>query len=249
MKIQDNTILITGGATGIGFALAESLVKAGNKVIICGRRQAKLSEAKTKIPALETIECDVTDEKQRESLFETVKTKFGSLNILINNAGIQRIVKLKKGTRGLLECNDEIQTNLVSPICLSALFIPLLSEKKESAIINISSGLAFIPLATKLVYCATKAAVHSFTVCLRHQLKDTSIKVFEIIPPTVDTDLFGPRTTGTSNAKRMPPSELAAAVIPALAKDQFEIPVGEAQALVQASKTDFYLMFNRMNSW
>jgi len=108
MKIKDNTILITGGATGIGFALAESLVNAGNDVIICGRRQAKLAEAKTSLPSLETIECDVTDEKQREFLLETAKNKFGSLNILINNAGIQRVVNLKMGTKGLLDCDDEI---------------------------------------------------------------------------------------------------------------------------------------------
>ena len=247
MKIIDNTILITGGATGIGFALAESLVKAGNKVIICGRRQAKLAEAKALLPGLETFECDVTDEKQRESLFTWVKSNFGSLNILINNAGIQRVINLKTGNRGLLDCNEEIQTNLVASICLSGLLIPLLSEKKESAIINISSSLAYIPIATKLIYCATKAAIHTFTVCLRHQLKDTSIKVFEIIPPTVDTDLFGPRKSGINAQKRMPPSELAEAVLPALANDQYEIAIGDARDRVQGSRTDFYGMFNKIN--
>ena len=249
MKLQGNTILITGGATGIGFALAEAFLKAGSKVIICGRRQAKLDEAKTRLPALETIECDVTDEKGRESLFEWVKSNFGDLNVLINNAGTQRVINLKLGTQGLLDCNDEVQTNLVAPICLSALFIPLLLEKKESAIINISSGLAFIPLASKLVYSATKAAVHSFTVCLRHQLKDTSIKVFDIIPPTVDTSLIKPVAPGKTAVKRISPAELAEAVLPALASDQYEIAVGDAQGLVQGSRTDFYGMFNKMNKW
>ena len=229
MKLQGNTILITGGATGIGFALAEALVKAGNKVIICGRRQAKLGEAKTRLPDLETIECDVTDEKARESMLAWVKNNFGDLNILINNAGIQRVVNLKTGIKGVLDCNDEVQTNLVAPICLSALFIPLLLEKKESAIINVSSGLAFKPLAVKAIYSATKAAVHSFTVSLRHQLKDTSIKVFEIIPPTVATELLKPVAPGINSPKAIPPAEVAATVLPALANDQYEIPVGEAQ--------------------
>ncbi len=247
MKIKDNTILITGGATGIGFALAEALTKAGNKVIICGRRPAKLAEAKARLPGVETKVCDITDEKERAALLEWVKSNFGELNILINNAGAQRTMRLKGGVQDMLGGEDEIQTNLVALVRLSAYFIPFLLEKKESAIINVSSGLAFIPLAVKPVYSASKAAVHSFTVSLRHQLKDSSIKVFEIIPPTVDTDLLKPVAPGNTLAKRMPPHELAAAVLPALASDQYEIPVGEAQGLVEGSRADFYQTFNKIN--
>ena len=238
MKITGNTILITGGATGIGFALAEALVKAGNKVIICGRRQGKLTEAKNRVPELEIKTCDITDEKERASLLEWVKNNFGDLNILINNAGVQRVMHLKEGITALQGGEDEIQTNLVALVRLSAYFVPFLLEKKESAIINVSSGLAFKPLAVKPVYSATKAAVHSFTVSLRQQLKDTSVKVFEIIPPTVATELLKPVAPGINSPKAIAPAEVAATVLPALANDQYEIPVGEAQDKVKGSRTD-----------
>ena len=184
-----NTILITGGATGIGFALAETLVNAGNKVIICGRRENKLKEAKHKLPQIQIKVCDVSKEKEREALFVWAKDNYPGLNVLINNAGIQRMVNLKKGTKELFNGENEIETNLVAPIYLSAYFIPWFLKKKEAAIINVSSGLGFVPIAAMPVYCATKAAIHSFTISLRHQLKDTSIKVFEIVPPAVDTEL------------------------------------------------------------
>lgn len=239
MKITSNTILITGGATGIGFALAEALVKAGNKVIICGRRQVKLTEAKNRVPELEIKVCDITDEKERAALLEWVKNDFGDLNILINNAGVQRIMQLKEGIKALQGGEDEIQTNLVALVRLSAYFVPFLLEKKESAIINVSSGLAFRPLAVKPVYSATKAAVHSFTVSLRQQLKDTSIKVFEIIPPIVATELLKPSGSGVKSFKAISPAELAAAVLPALANDQYEIPVGDSQDKIKGSRTDY----------
>jgi uncharacterized oxidoreductase len=230
VKIKGNTILITGGATGIGFSLAEALVNAGNKVIICGRREAKLKEARDKLPQIHTRVCDLARVKERESLFKYVKDNFEDLNVLINNAGIQRMLNLKKGTQDLLSGESEIETNLVAPIHLSAYFIPLLLKKEEAAIINVSSGLGFVPIAAMPVYCATKAAVHSLTVSLRYQLKDTSIKVFEIVPPMVDTEL-GKGTTeeGEQEYRGIPPSEVAKAVMTAVPKDEYEIVVGEAK--------------------
>lgn len=250
MKIKGNTILITGGATGIGFSLAEALVKAGNKVIICGRRQAKLEEAKAKLPTLETRVCDVSKEKEREALFNWIKANFSDLNILVNNAGIQRMVNLKAGTKSLFKGEDEIQTNLVAPIRLSAYFIPLLLKQKAAAIVNVSSGLGFVPIAAMPVYCATKAAVHLFSVSLRYQLKDTPIKVFEIIPPAVDTELGkGQGEEGDQEYKGIYPSELAKAVLPAIANDEYEIPVGEAKDLVLGASTNFNQAFNNINQW
>jgi uncharacterized oxidoreductase len=189
MNIRNNTVLITGGATGIGFALAEALVELGNTVLICGRRQDRLQEAKRKLPGIHIRTCDVSKETERKSLFNWVRDNFDDFNILVNNAGIQRMVDLKKGIRGLTDGENEIEINLAAPIYLSAYFIPLLTKRKKAAIVNVSSGLAFVPIASMPVYCATKAAVHSFTESLRHQLKDTSVKVFEIIPPMVDTEL------------------------------------------------------------
>ena len=250
MKTKGNTILITGGATGIGFALAEILVNAGNKVIICGRRENKLMEAKHKLPQIEIKVCDVSKEKEREALFVWAKNNYTGLNVLINNAGIQRMVNLKKGTKELFNGENEIETNLVAPINLAAYFVPWFLKKKETAIINVSSGLGFVPIAAMPVYCATKAAIHSFTVSLRHQLKDTSIKVFEIVPPAVDTELGKGMTSDESQEYRgIPPSVVAEAAIKALAKNEYEIIVGEAKGLVAGARTNPEQVFQNINQW
>lgn len=248
MKIKGNTILITGGATGIGFSLAEALVNAGNRVIICGRRENKLKEARDKLPQITIRTCDVSDVEERKSLFSWIKDNFNDLNILINNAGIQRALNLKKGTQDLFVDENEIETNLVAPVHLSAYFIPLLLKKKEAAIINISSGLGFVPIASMPVYCAAKAAVHSFTQSLRYQLRDTSIKVFEIIPPMVDTELGkGTIEEGDQEFRGIPPSEVAAAALTAMANNEYEIVVGEAKRLVMGSRTNPEQTFQNIN--
>lgn len=250
MKINGNTILITGGATGIGFALAEMLVKADNKVIICGRREFKLNEAKEKLPQIEFKTCDISKKKDRSSLFNWIKNNFADLNILINNAGIQKMINLTEGPHGLFTHGNEIETNLVAPIDLSAFFIPLLAKKKESAIINVSSGLGFIPIAAMPVYCATKAAVHSFTMSLRYQLRDTCIKVFEIVPPAVDTELGKGTTDEVAEGYRgIPPSEVASATLKALANNEYEILVGEVKDLVEGSRTNPGKTFQNLNRW
>jgi uncharacterized oxidoreductase len=250
MNIQNNVVLITGGATGIGFSLAEAFIKAGNKVIICGRRQNKLEEAKCKLPQLQIRNCDVSKEMERKALLDWIKDNSKDFNVLVNNAGIQRMVDLRKGTQDLKGGESEIETDLVAPIQLSAHFIPLLMKKNEAAIVNVSSGLAFVPLAFMPVYCATKAAVHSFTVSLRHQLKDTSIKVFEVVPPMVDTELgkgsVGEEETGN---RGIPPAEVAKTVINALGKDDYEIVVGEARGLVEGSRANPEGIFKNLNDW
>ncbi|MCX6002924.1 MAG: SDR family NAD(P)-dependent oxidoreductase [Chloroflexi bacterium] len=250
MKITGNTILITGGATGIGFSLAEALVNAGNKVIICGRREGKLKEAKDKLPQIQTKVCDVSKERERESLFIWVEDNFTDLNVLINNAGIQRMVNLKKGTQDLFSSENEIETNLIAPIHLSSYFIPLFLKKKEAAIINVSSGLGFVPIAAMPVYCATKAAVHSFTTSLRYQLRDTSTKVFEIVPPAVDTELGkGTTSEGAQEYRGIPPSEVAKVTLIALANDEYEILVGEAEDLLIGARTNPEQTFKNLNQW
>ena len=143
MKLSGNTVLITGGATGIGFALAEEFLDKGNKVIICGRREQKLLEAQKKHPNLSIKVCDVTDEFSRKELYEWIKANFPDVNVLINNAGIQRNIDFTKGTEELFSGENEIRTNLEGPIFLSALFIPLLSGKNEAAIVNVTAGSGF----------------------------------------------------------------------------------------------------------
>jgi uncharacterized oxidoreductase len=243
MRITKNTVLITGGATGIGFSIAENFLNADNEVIICGRREAKLKEANQKYPKLHFKTCDVTNPNERKSLFDWINSNFGKFNILVNNAGIQRAIDLKKGVDGL-QGEDEIEINLRAPIYLTELFIPLLIKKEESAIINVSSGLGFVPIASMPIYCATKAAIHSFTISLRYQLRDTSVKVFEIIPPTVDTDLDKGRR---ESYRGIDPSEIGKATLIGVEKDKFEVTVGESEGLSTVSKASFDQIFSRMN--
>ena len=250
MRTNGNTILITGGATGIGFALAEAFVKEGNKVLICGRREAKLKEARGKLPQIQARQCDLSKKEDRESFCDWVRDNHKDLNILVNNAGIQRAIKLRKGTAELFGGEDEVQINFAAPIHISAYFAPLLMKKKEAAIINVSSGLGFVPIAAMPVYCATKAGIHMFSISLRHQLKDTPVRVFEIVPPAVDTEL-GKGATGESEQqyRGIPPSEVATETLRALKNDEYEVVIGEAKGLVEGSRKDFEKTFQELNRW
>jgi uncharacterized oxidoreductase len=250
MQIRGNTILITGGATGIGFSLAEAFIKAGNEVIICGRREYKLEEAKNKLPQIHTKICDLSKKKERKLLYDWVRSNFKDINVLVNNAGIQRMIDFKKGTDDLVNGEDEIEINLKAYVYLSAYFIPLLLKRKEAAIINVSSGLAFIPLAAVPVYCATKAAIHSFSLSLRHQLKDSSIRVFEIIPPIVDTELDrGAREERKQKDRGIPPFEVAKAVLKALENNEYEVAIGMAQNLRAGARNNPEQTFQNINRW
>ena len=251
MNIKGNTILITGGATGIGFAIAKDFAKAGNRVIICGRREGKLKEAKHQLPQIETVVCDVTKESDRETLFTFIKNRFPGLNILINNAGIQRMIDLKKGIRELKAGANEINTDLTAPIYLSGYLIPLLAQQKESAIVNVSSGLGFTPIAAMPVYCAAKAGLHLFTVSLRFQLKGTSIKVFEEVPPAVNTEQGRDSTSDEAQEYQgIQPEEVATAILKGVAKNEYEIIIGEAKRLVAAARSKgFEQAFEGINRW
>jgi uncharacterized oxidoreductase len=193
MKMSGNTILITGGGSGIGLAFAERFIKRGNQVIICGRRENVLQEAKEKFPGIVTRTCDLTVEAERIALFDWVTANYPKINVLVNNAGIlQRFNVLKADAKhNWSYFGKEITANLEAPIHLSMLFAPFFAEKEKAAIINVTSGLAFTPLAVTPIYSASKAAVHSFSVCLRYQLSATSVEVIEVVPPAVDTDLSG----------------------------------------------------------
>ena len=249
VKTTGNTILITGGTTGIGLALAGAFLKAGNEVVICGRREHRLLEAKSKLPKVHIKACSVADAEDRQASFDWTTANFRNLNILVNNAGIQRQIDFRKGTEDLLNGENEIETNLQAPVHLSALFIPHLMKQAEAAIVNVSSGLGFIPLAAVPVYCATKAALHSFSLSLRYQLKDTSIKVFEIVPPTVDTELDkGARDERGQEDKGIQPEAVAAAAVQALGKDEFEIAVGQAQFLRMGARNEPERIFQMINA-
>jgi uncharacterized oxidoreductase len=193
MKLSGNTILITGGGSGIGLAFAERFIKRGNQIIICGRRESVLQQAKEKFPGIITRRCDLTIESERIALFDWVTANYPETNGLVNNAGIlQRFNVLKADAKhNWSYFSKEITANLEAPVHLSLLFAPFFAEKGAAAIINVTSGLAFTPLAITPVYSASKAALHSFTMSLRYQLSATAIEVIEIAPPAVATDLNG----------------------------------------------------------
>jgi uncharacterized oxidoreductase len=248
MIISGNTILITGGATGIGLALAEKFIENNNEVIVCGRREEKLREAKEKYPQIHIRICDVSTRSERVKLFDWIKENFSRLNVLINNAGIQRPVDFKKGKTDYKKAHEEIMINFDAIVHLSMLFIPHLMEQKESVIVNVSSGLGFIPIALMPVYCATKAAIHSLSMTMRHQLKNSQIKVIELIPPTVDTDLDkGERDKRGMKNKGITPEEFATEAFEKLKTGIYEITVGHSSNLFEAARTNFDEVFKRMN--
>lgn len=231
MKTSGNTVLITGGGSGIGLALAELMLERGNRVAICGRRRDRLQAAKKRLPGLDIRACDISKPRSRGALVARLMSHFKGLNILVNNAGIQRPIDFLKGGRHLGDADLEVATNLTAPLHLSALLIPHLRRKKEAAIINISSGLAFTPLAAVPVYCATKAAIHSWSLCLRHQLRGTSVRVFEIAPPMVATELSGSRHRPDEEEDFMTAQAVAAGIIDSLEKDKYEVALGAAANL------------------
>jgi uncharacterized oxidoreductase len=191
MKMNGNAILITGGATGIGYAMAKYFLERGNEVLICGRRQDRLAQAAQEMPGLQTMRYDVTNPVDRMTLFTHVRDFFPEMNILINNAGIQREIDLTKGTTDFVSGESEIQVNLEAPILLSALFTPFLAGKENAAIIHVTSGLAFMPdyAVGMPLYHTTKAGLHAFAVVQRKQLAPLGIRVIELIPPAVESEL------------------------------------------------------------
>lgn len=242
MKITGNTILITGGASGIGLALAKRFADRENDVIICGRREDKLRAAAARLPGTKWRVCDVSVPAERESLGAWAAAEVPDLNVLINNAGIQRRIDLKTA-EGWLETESEIAINLEAPIHLSRLFYPQLAGHNQAAILNVTSGLSFVPLANVPVYCATKAALHSFTLSLRRQLAGTPVEVIEVIPPAVDTDLGGPglHTFGVNV------DEFADFVLESLEAGKDEIAYGTALTASLASRDEQNAIFEGMN--
>jgi uncharacterized oxidoreductase len=242
MELEANTVLVTGGGSGIGFALAERFIQAGSNVIICGRREDKLIEAQSKYPQIHIRVCDVANPTERTALFTWATESFPALNMLVNNAGIQQQIELQQKPSWEI-LGEEVAINLEAPIHLSTLFIPHLLKQDRPAIINITSGLSFVPKANVPVYCATKAALHSFTLSMRHQLSGTPITVIEIIPPAVDTDLGG-KGLHTFGA---PLDEFTDAIVKQLKKGSIEATYGFSSESSRATREQLEAIFEQMN--
>jgi uncharacterized oxidoreductase len=232
MKLTGNTILITGGTSGIGLELARQLTALGNTIIITGRDDSRLAAAKAELPGLTTIRSDVSDSTAITALYQTVTGQFPDLNILINNAGIMRKINLHETDGDLADITREITTNLDGPIQMVKQFLPTLTSKPMAAILNVSSGLAFVPLPISPVYSATKSGLHAYTLSLRAQMKGTTVKVFELCPPLTATPLVdqfhGDDMAGTP---RMPVDKMVAAALKAMECDQVEIRPGASNLL------------------
>lgn len=200
MRMTGNTILITGGGSGIGRALAEAFHRQGNQVIIAGRRQSMLDAVAATNPGMVAFAVDMTDKASIDALAEAAIAAYPGLNVVINNAGIMQNEDLTAGPADLAIAEGTIATNLLGPIRLTAALLPHLQHQASAAILTVSSGLAFVPRAVAPSYSATKAAIHSYTMSLRYQLRNTSVEVIELAPPYVQTFLQGERQANDPNA-------------------------------------------------
>ncbi|WP_322106873.1 SDR family oxidoreductase [Paraburkholderia sp. J41] len=200
MQISGNTILITGGGSGIGRALAEAFHKRGNQVIVAGRRQAALDEVAEANPGIATATVDLSDARDIARFAAQIAGDHPRLNALLNNAGIMQPENWSAENVDLATAEATIATNLLAPLRLTAALLPLLRKQAKSTVLTVSSGLAFLPLAPTPTYSATKAAIHSFSESLRYQLKDTNVDVIEIAPPYVQTELMGAQQASDPHA-------------------------------------------------
>ena len=242
VDLSKNEVLVTGGGSGIGLGLAEKFLAAGSRVIVCGRRKDVLKEVEKKHPGLITYPCDLSREAERVRLAEWIAGEHPRLNVLVNNAGIQqRMGILQKDFWA--RTKQEVAINWEAPIHLTTLLLETLKNASNPFILNVTSGLAFVPLAAAPIYCATKAAMHSFTRVLRPMLEGTRIQVIEIIPPAVNTDLGGAglHTTGT------PLGEFISSVTQQLLDGKTEITYGFSEKMSRASGDELEQTFQRMN--
>lgn len=215
MKMKGNTILITGGGSGIGLALAEEFKRLGNEVIVAGRSQSKLEVARSK--GLKTFTVDMTNERSIHDLADHVTKEYPALNVVIHNAGVMKNENfLKGGHEGIAQ--ETVATNLLGPIFLTNALLPHFLKLPQATIMTVTSGLAYSPLAMTPTYCATKAAIHSYTQSLRYQLKETNVEVKELVPPYVQTHLMGERQAQDPMA--MPLNEFISEVMQILSSKQ-----------------------------
>ena len=239
MKLSNNKILITGGATGIGLGLAERFMHEGNTVIICGRRENVLKVLADKHPGIVTMVCDLSQELERIALYNWVAENHSDLNVLVNNAGIQNWMDVTDGDF-YQKASEEVSINVLAPLHLASLFLQL---KSLSTIMNVTSGLAFVPFSKIPVYCGTKAFLRSFTLSLRHQLKDSNVEVIEIIPPALNTDLGG---KGIHNAHPAV-SDFVASIFEQIKEGKTELTFGTSESRASVNNESIAEYFSRLN--
>lgn len=237
MNMSGNTILITGGSAGIGRALAIALHKLGNKVIVTGRNSAALQALAADHPGLAGMVLDVQDPGAIQAFVERITAHYSELNILVNNAGIMMAEDMLADPVDLASAEAIVTTNLLGPIRLTAALLPHLRRRPKATVVMVTSGLAFVPLASTPTYCATKAAMHSYAQSLRFQLRNTSVEVLELAPPAVATDLMpGHR----DNPNSMPLDDYIRESIELMAGASAEILVERVRLLREAERRGAY---------
>jgi uncharacterized oxidoreductase len=236
MELKNSTILITGGTSGIGLEFLKQLSALGANLIITGRDEQKLMETKERFPNVTVFKSDVSNTQDVEELYAKIIHQFPSLNIIINNAGIMRRLSLEDSNIDLNSITAEIETNLSGIIKMNHLFLHHLKTKKEAAIINISSGLAFVPFLASPIYSVAKAGLHAYTQLLRLQLKNTSVKVFEIAPPSTKTPIQKEFKDMVKDNQNMSVEEMVKQSIKGIQKNNFEIKPGLAKILKMLSR-------------
>lgn len=232
MNLNDNIILITGGSSGIGFEMAKEFLATKNKVIITGRNMDRLEKAKQKLGDVSIIQSDVSNPDSIKELYEQVSKKFPDLNILVNNAGVMFTINLQDHNLSANELTNELDINVKGTIWMNDAFLPLLKKNKNSATVTVSSGLAFVPLPISPVYCATKAALHSYTLSLRAQLKNTDVKVFELAPPATETELLADfNEEDMKGISSMTVQAMVGGFLKGFSKDNYEICPGQSSQM------------------
>ena len=246
MRLSGRTVLITGGTSGIGLELARRLLARGNAVVVTGRDETKLAQARAALPGLHAIRSDASDPAAIDSLHDQLLAQFPALDMLINNAGIMRNIKLRD-ERALDDVTRELDVNLAGPIRMVQRFLPHLLAQPEAAIVNVSSGLAFVPFPPAPIYSAAKAGLHAYTQVLRVQLRGTRVAVIELAPPGTDTSLFhGEFAQEVASTKPMPLNVLADKAISALAAGKVEIRPGLSNVLKFMSRAAPAFMLNQL---
>lgn len=248
MKQSKHTVLITGGSSGIGLALAKKFIDNNNTVIITGRNLSKLEKVKQENPKIHIYQSDVTDDAEVRMLSYNIQQKFNGLDVLINNAGIMVLVDAGNESNELQKQMQEIEINYNSPIRVLHYFLPLLKKSKNAVLVNVSSGLAYVPFAQAPVYSGTKSALHFWTQAIRPQLQPHNIKVVELLPPVVDTPLaHGADIADDDNLKPMPPEKLADIFWKDYIKGKEEITPGISKALKVMSRLAPKFIFKQLN--
>ncbi|MFZ0614297.1 MAG: SDR family NAD(P)-dependent oxidoreductase [Desulfobacterales bacterium] len=229
MQLTNNTVFITGGASGIGLALAQAFVHRNNRVVICGRNPDKIEKVKQDVPGIHAIRCDVTSDDDIRSAMEYCASEKLDINILVNNAGVQYRYDFLSECAADAKIRAEVDTNFTAVVNLTYRFLPVLKKSPTAAVVNISSFLGIVPKGSAPVYCATKAAVHAFSKALRYQLAQSPIKVFEVLTPLVDTEMTKGREIDVG---KMPPDILAGKVLRGIETDRYEITPGRTKVVL-----------------